>query len=1070
MAGVPRCSVYILTEQNDSVLNTHEYRTDAEPPDDAGYALHDDCFGFYSEILHQYKDVVLSRPADLRSLARNAYHFKDKDFRPFVAIPMMQAGMIYGALVLYAKSGESLDWAPELIAFLKIIGGVFVNALERKMSELALRESEEDYRDLVDKAGLAIFIDGQDGSFHYYNERFLKLFGYTKKELASMGLFDLVHEEDKEFVRQNHEKRFQNLPAPTHYEFRGLRKDKSIVHLEVDVVELRSGGKLLATRGYLWDVTRRVESERAIQESEERYRKLVENFHDVVHIQGYDGEMLYANPALEKITGYTVADINALEVKEKVIHPDDLEKSARIVNEFIKGDALRSERFECRIITKNGNVRCSSNIVSKIIYNDRPALQFIAQDITEQKLAEKALKKSAYFERTVSEITSQFVGKEITDQSINNALQAMGKWSEASRVSLYQLLQDGSGLFCSHAWCAPGVASFVNEEKPLPDNNLTWWKNRWQKGQLIHIEDVEKLSDQFSLEKDVLRSLGVKSLILLPFCVRGKLYGALSFEDVHIVGKWSDENLRLLQISSEIISNVLERIEAEKMLKKSEEQYRMLFESNNDGIYLFGFDEDLNPTPFINVNATACKRLGYSKEELLKMTPFDIERDLNKEKIAESAEKLFKNKHLLFESTFYTKSGDKYPVELNMHLIEMDGRAVALAIERDITERKRVEEEVQKSQRLESIGLLAGGIAHDFNNLLSIMLGNAQLISLMGAQGKDVSKYIENIEKGITQATNLTQQLLTFSKGGAPIKGVIDLKPLIHDSVNLALSGMDEYAEFDIQEDLWFAEADKGQIRQVLQNLILNADQAMPNGGVINVSARNVAAADVPAPESSKHRNFVEIRITDHGIGIPKADQSKIFDPYYTTKKKGSGLGLAVAYSIIRKHDGAITLDSTIGEGTTIAFYLPAVVAQQEMQQSKLQQITHHQGKVLIMDDEELVLEMTANMLSELGYTVDTAKDGAEAIEKYTQAMNGGAPFDAVIMDLTIPAGMGGKETVAQLLKIDPRLKAIVSSGYSNDKVMSNFRDYGFSGMAAKPYTLEELSKVLSRVLEEKTG
>ena len=382
---------------------------------------------------------------------------------------------------------------------------------------------------------------------------------------------------------------------------------------------------------------------------------------------------------------------------------------------------------------------------------------------------------------------------------------------------------------------------------------------------------------------------------------------------------------------------------------------------------------------------------------------------------------------------------------------------------RDITEKRKMEQELLRTQKLESLGNLAGGIAHDFNNLLTGIINNVTLAK-MAAQDNKVKARLAKIEKGSLQARNLTQQLLTFSRGGAPIRKATSIKELIRDSASFALRGSNVRCHFYIPDDLWPADIDEGQISQVLHNLIMNADEAMPEGGVIKVEAQNeVQPKDTATLRQGK---YIRISIEDQGVGIPQKFLSRIFDPYFTTKQKGSGLGLATAYSIVRRHNGAIDMESEVGVGTTFSIWLPASGETREKVEKESVQLKKGEGRILFMDDEEIIRDATGEVLTYLGYTVEFARDGSEAVDIYSEAIEKGEPFDVIIMDLTIPGGMGGKEAIQTLLKVDPDVKAIVSSGYSTDPVMADYRTYGFSGVVTKPYSIEELSETLNKVLE----
>ena len=381
---------------------------------------------------------------------------------------------------------------------------------------------------------------------------------------------------------------------------------------------------------------------------------------------------------------------------------------------------------------------------------------------------------------------------------------------------------------------------------------------------------------------------------------------------------------------------------------------------------------------------------------------------------------------------------------------------------RDLTEYKLLEEELLKKDKLDAIGILAGGIAHDFNNYLAMVLTNINLAKLYSDDTKKILEKLENIEKATLRAKDLSNQLFTFSRGGAPLKKKIPINQLIVENIEFALSGAHILPRFYIAEDLQMVEADKSQLSQVLNNIAINAVQAMPDGGTLEVRAENVflSAADsnyfIPLPDGP----YIKITIKDEGTGIPAEYLSKIFDPFFTTKDNGRGLGLAIAYSIIKKHGGHLHVESEIHKGTSFYIFLPAV-APPETNPAARHDVFKGTGKILVMDDEEDLLNVTGEALSALGFDVSLAREGKEAIEQYVQALNKGHPFDLVILDLTIQGGMGGRQTIKELLKIDPAVKAIVASGYSNAPVMAEYQDYIFKGALQKPFTIETLSRVV---------
>ncbi|MBW1713076.1 MAG: response regulator [Deltaproteobacteria bacterium] len=390
----------------------------------------------------------------------------------------------------------------------------------------------------------------------------------------------------------------------------------------------------------------------------------------------------------------------------------------------------------------------------------------------------------------------------------------------------------------------------------------------------------------------------------------------------------------------------------------------------------------------------------------------------------------------------------------------------AVLVFRDVTQRRRMKEELLAAQKVESVGHQALGLAHDLNNILTAVSRNLYLARTDQGSPQSQAGWLETAAKATTRAQDLIQHILTFCQGRAPLTQAASLTEIIRDSAAFSTRGSQVRCDINLPPDLWPVQVDQGQMSRVINNLILNADQAMPQGGVIDIRAQNVTLNE-PNQLALKPGQYVAVSIKDQGPGIAWEDQAKIFEPFFSTKKQGSGLGLAAAHSIVAKHQGRLTVASEPGQGAVFHLYLPASLEALPASRNDQPETLTGQGKILVMDDEEMIRKVLSDILSRLGYEVVTASDGAQAVELYRQGLASGKPFDAAIMDLTIPGGLGGQEAIKELAAMDPKVKAIVSSGSPNNPAMSSFRDHGFKGMVSKPFSLKDISRVLHQVLTE---
>lgn len=536
----------------------------------------------------------------------------------------------------------------------------------------------------------------------------------------------------------------------------------------------------------------------------------------------------------------------------------------------------------------------------------------------------------------------------------------------------------------------------------------------------------------------------------------------------------SEANEKLQWINEELAREIAEHKQAKEALSESEAHYRQLAEEASDVVWRL--DSDYR---FTYISPADERLRGYGANEVIGHHVFEL---FNEEGIA-SLKKMAQQRQeaerhgpkietQTFEAQHRCKDGSWIWGEIR-YTPNRDAQGTITGfygITRDITERKEHEKELLKIDKLESLGALAGGIAHDFNNILTGIMGNVSFAKMFLDATHKSYKPLSEAEKASARAGELAHQLLTFARGGEPIKKVVSLQHVVNETASLVLRGSNVKGAIEIPDSIHAIEADEGQMNQVFHNIIINATQAMPGGGMLTVTAQNVTLS-IENAMALPGGSYVRLSFADQGCGIADDNLKKIFDPYFTTKSSGNGLGLASVHSIVNKHGGHIGVSSVTGKGATFTIHLPSIgetYSQHQSESVAQTAVVHTGGSILVMDDEEFIRDMTTEMLEYLGYQAITCKNGAEAIAQYTAARESGTPFSAVIMDLTIPGGMGGKEAAQQIRAIDPKSCLIVSSGYSNDPIMSDYSTYGFNGAIAKPYKMTEFEQLLSSVLSER--
>jgi PAS domain S-box-containing protein len=707
-----------------------------------------------------------------------------------------------------------------------------------------------------------------------------------------------------------------------------------------------------------------------------------------------------------ELTGYSKEELLSGVVSYgEIIHPEDLERVRREVAENSKAGVARFFHTPYRIVSKDGTVLWVSDHTS-VIRNGNGDIDGFAgyiSDITEQRKIERIF-------GFADKLKASIDGRNSPINIITTDFRVIG----ANRKLLDTIKLTEEEVIGRHCY---EVYHQLSEPCEICTARILM-----ETGESVEVE--KSVSDQD---------------------------GALFYFKTTAYPIFNESGE--ISLIGEISTDITEQRRAEEKLRESEEQYRALFNDNHSVMLLI----DPGSGNIIDANKAACKFYGYAADELKTMRIQQIN-TLTEGEVLEEMEnaRAMKKNYFLFQHRL--ADGTIRDVEVNSGRVSRYGKELLYSIIFDVTEKLKNEKELFKAQKLESVGLLAGGIAHDFNNILTGLFGNIELAKMKIPGDHAALKYLDNACSALERATNLTSQLLTFAKGGDPVLEEVEIQDGIQNTVSFNLSGSNVRADIKLPENLWPLKADKGQLSQVFANLVINARQAMPAGGTLFIDGENIG---------EESGDVVKINFRDQGVGISPQYLDMIFDPYFTTKQTGSGLGLATVHSIVKKHNGHISVESTPGEGTAFTLYLPAdrtsLQVKMDAPSDNSDDISLRPGRALIMDDEEIVQMVVKAMLEALGYETESAYDGEEAVQKYQEAI-AERPFSFVLLDLTIPGGMGGKEAAQKLLAIDPAARMIVYSGYSNDPVVARFAEYGFHGRLVKPFTLEELKRELKRL------
>jgi len=870
----------------------------------------------------------------------------------------------------------------------------------------------------VDGFPEAILLVDRDGTPALASRRFLDQFGFgSPEEIPGRSLADLVAPEYLPKAELALAESLADGRVRTQA-LRFLRPDGTSFIGECHISRLGGGpGAPASLILSIRDVTDRVLASARMRESEERFRSLFDGCLDAILIADpQSGKILDTNPAAGELLLLAPEEIRGRRQWELFAPAHRADEKRRFFQYVLDRDPGSPEE---KVLLRADGAPVHVEAMSQVLQLDgMPVLYSTFRDLTPRRTVEE--------EKRESEV--QF--RNLSDHSPNMIF-----------------INQGGRVVYVNRRCEE-IMGYSREEFTSPDFQF-----------LSLLGGASRRKAQENLRRHMAGEEIPPAEYTLITRHGAKIEGILATRLIRFQGQPAVLG---------IVTDITDRKATEKALEASEQMYRALIRTSPDSILVTSPEGTIT-----EVSLQTVHQFGFgSPRELagrdLRSLVAPGARKTLERALAKALEHgSYRNLELLLVRA----DGSTFPGEANVSVVRDARRspnALIFAV-RDIAQRRQLEADLARIERLESLGVLAGGIAHDFNNILTAISTNISMVQMFGNPDEETAKMLADAEAAAARAKSLTQQLLTFSKGGLPVKKPISLARALVETAEFTLSGSNVICRYDIPDDLLAVEADEGQICQMIQNLIINADQAMPEGGTIRIRARNMVQRD---SEDALIREgaYVRISIADEGTGIPARHLNRIFDPFFTTKQKGSGLGLSTTFSIVNNHAGHIHVSSEPGQGTTFTVTLPATDRPVEPDAERAAVPSSPGGRILVIDDDEMVRASACKTLRQLGYDTEWAPDGASGIRAYAEAVEAGAPFDAVLMDVTIPGGMGGREAVAELLRKHPDARAIVSSGYSNDPVMASFREHGFQGVIQKPYKIQELGAVVGKVIRGEAG
>ncbi|MCF8127868.1 MAG: PAS domain S-box protein [Deltaproteobacteria bacterium] len=893
---------------------------------------------------------------------------------------------------------------------------------ERKKTEELLRSQKQFFFLLINySSDILVFID-KNGEQKFISPSAEKITGYTVGELQR-PFAEIIHPEDLPRVERGFEKLLNNPDAVITVDYRHKHKDGGYRYFETVGRNFLDNPLVQGIVCNVRDITERKQSEQAILREQNFLKQLMETSPVGITVVDREGQISLANFRAEEILGLKRSDIYNRRYNDPAWQITDSEGNKYPEEELPFQLAKRKKvpvfGVEHGIVWPDGK-RTLLSVNGAPLFDSEgnfDGMVSTIEDVTNRKRKELQLRDRNQFIQTILDNLPIGLAVNYFDEGtatyINKQFQEIYGWPEEELKN---------------------IPEFFEKVYPDPD-----YREELQTQVLADIESGDPGRMQWDNLKATQKD-GSKRII--------------SAKNIPII----EQNFMI-----STVQDVTERKQAQDALLESEEKYRLLVEKADEAIFIA--QDDIVKFP----NPKTLELTGYSEEELATIPFADLIHPEDRQMVVERYRRRLNGEKPPSDYAFriINKSNSVLWVQNNVSGITWEGRPASINLLRNISEKRQLEEQLRQSQRMEAIGTLTGGIAHDYNNLMSIIMGNLSLAQEEMEPGSLQADFLSEATAAAVKVRDLTHELMSLSRGGKPVKEVAPLNELLKSVINAIPPDSGISVNESISKDLWEAPHDSYKMGSVFRNVVTNAVEAMPDGGTLTVKAENLTLENKDPDLPLDPGDFVCISIQDRGKGILKEHMDKILEPYFSTKQrgtqKGMGLGLTTAYAIVKQHGGHIQIDSSLDAGTTVNIYIPAESGPKPMD-SKIPSAdkkTSPAKRVLVMDDEEMLRTLAQKMLERMGFAVETVNDGLEAIDAYRRERNSGKPFDAVILDLTIKGGMGGEQTIRELLKIDPDIKAIVSSGYFNDSVMSDFQKYGFMGAMAKPYSKENLKKTI---------